>query len=256
MTFNPLIGYYHAVDLKEVKDGLNSIHADKLQVSYFPYPYPHRLIEYLFKKNKEYTHLIMIPNDLVYDDSNFQKTKEVVEKYDYPVITGLCNVDLKENKDKMNVCLKLPGLPYINRRYRWLVESQRLELLSRNQRLINVMFAGYPAICIRRDILDKVRLNIFPEDKKVDELPIWESRGGFANDLIFCHNLKDANIPIICDLENKMLHFRYEGKSQIGVKPEKVKFIRKGELINFNVESITDSEISELCQEIKREAKL
>lgn len=256
MTFNPLIGYYHAVDLEAVKDGLNEINADKLQVSYFPYPFPHRIIEKCFKDNLEYTHLIMIPNDMVYDDKAFQKTKEIVEKFNYPVLTGLVNVDLAENKDKCNVCFKLPELPYVNRRYRWLVESQRLHLLSKNQRLINVMFAGYPAICIRRDVLDKVRLNIFPEDKKVDELPIWESRGGFANDLIFCHNLNDANIPIICDLENKMLHFRYEGKSQIGIKKEKVKFIHKGEKIDFNEQSITDSEIQKLCQEIKRQTKL
>ena len=256
MKFNPLIGFWHAVDLDEVKDGLNSIPCDKVQASYFPYPFPHRIIEKFFRDNTEYTHLIMIPNDLVYNNSNFERTKEIILKHDYPVLCGLCNVDLKEHKDQWNVCQKLPELPYTQRRYRWLANSTRKAYINLGLRLIPVKFAGYPATCIRRDVLDKIRLNIFPEDKKVNELPIWESKGGFSNDLMTCHNLNDVNISIMCDLENTMLHFRYTGKSQIGIKPEKVKFIHNGELIDFNVTSVTNSEISKLCQEIKRQTQV
>ncbi len=256
MRFNPLIGYYHAVDLDEVKDGLNEIYADKLQVSYFSYPFPHRIIEKFFNDNQDYTHLIMIPNDLVYNNENFQRTKEAIEKFDYPVLSGLCNVDLTQHKTDYNVCFKLPELAYINRRYRWLADSTRKELLRRGSRFVNVKFAGYPAICIRRDVIEKVRLNFLNRTIETNELPIWETRGGFANDLIFCHNINDVGIPLICDIENTMLHFRYTGKSQIGVKPEKVKFIRKGENIDFNVQSNTDSEIQKLCKEIKRETQL
>lgn len=241
MSFNPLIGYYHAVDLDQVKDGLNTINEDKLQVSYFPYPYPHRIIEDYFNTHLEYTHLIMIPNDLVYDDKSFQKTKEAIEKYDYPILSGLCNVDLKEHKDSWNVCFKLPELSYLNRRYRWLAESTRKELLNRNSRFVKVMFAGYPAICIKRNVIESVRLNFLNDTIKTNELPIWESKGGFANDLIFCHNVNDKNIEIICDLENTLLHFRYEGQSQIGIKPYKVKFIPKGMNIDFNVQSDPES---------------
>lgn len=247
MSFNPLIGYYHAVDLDPVIEGLNEIDADKLQVSYFKYPYPHRIIEDYFLTHKQYTHLIMIPNDLVYNNSNFQRTKDAIEKHDYPVLSGLCNVDLKTHKTDYNVCFKLPDLAYVNRRYRWLANSTRMELIRRGARFVKVMFAGYPAICIRRDVLDKVRLNFLNDTIKNNSLPIWESRGGFANDLIFCHNINDKGIELICDLKNTMLHFRYEGKSQIGIKEYKVKFIPKGEIINFNVESYTESEIPRLC---------
>ena len=243
MTFNPIIGYYHAVDLPEVIDGLNSIPCDKLQVSYFKYPYPHRIIEDWFYTHKEYTHLIMIPNDLVYNNENFQRTKEAIEKYDYPVLSGLCNVDLKQHKTDYNVCFKLPELLYTQRRYRWLADSTRKELINRGVRFVNVGFAGYPAICIRRDVLEKTKLNHLNDKIKTKELPIWESRGGFANDLIFAHNLKMIDIPIICDLENTMLHFRYSGQSQIGIKPYKVKFIPNGELIDFNVQSNPDCKI-------------
>ena len=255
MKFKPLIGFWHAVDLEQVKDGLNSIPCDKLQASYFPYPFPHRIIEKFFRDNKQFTHLIMIPNDLVYNNENFQKTKEIIEKYDYPVLCGLCNVDLTQYKDKWNVCQSLPELPYTQRRYRWLAESTRKALLEKI-RLIPVKFAGYPALCIRRDVLDYVRINKLNNTIKTKELPIWESKGGYSNDLIFCHNLHEKGIQIMCDLENTMLHFRYTGKSQIGTKPEKVKFIPNGELIDFDVTSVTNSEIQKLCQEIKRQAKL
>ena len=256
MIFNPLIGFWHAVDLEQVKDGLNTIPCDKFQVSYFPYPFPHRIIEKFFKDNSQYSHLIMIPNDLVYNNENFQRTKEIILKHDYPVLTGLCNVDLKEHKSEWNVCQKLPELLYTRRRYRWLADSTRKALMNLGLRLLPVKFAGYPAICIRRDVLELVRLNHLNNTIKTKELPIWESRGGFANDLIFCHNVHEKNISIICDLENTMLHFRYGGKSQIGIKPEKVKFIPNGELIDFNVTSEPNSEIQKLCQEIKRQTKL
>lgn len=233
MKFNPLIGFWHSVDLSQVIDGLNSIPCDKLQVSYFDYPFPHRKIESFFRENYQYTHLILIPNDLVYDITNFNRTKEIIEKYDYPVLCGLCNVDLAEHKDEWNVCLKLPELDYINRRYNWLAESTRKELLRRITRFVKVGFAGFPATCIRRDVFDKVHINIFNNPDKTNEAPIWESRGGYSNDLIFCHNLHDEKIETICDLENTMLHFRYTGIKQNGIKEAKVSFISKGDNIHI-----------------------
>ena len=228
MNFNPLIGYWHSVDLQQVKDGLNSIPCDKYQVSYFDYPHPHRKVEAYFREHKQYTHLILIPNDLVYDITNFEKTKKVILEMDYPVLCGLCNVDLGKHKDFYNVCFKLPELPYVNRRYRWLAESQRKELLSKNHRFVKVGFAGFPATCVRRDVFDKVKINIFNDNLKTDEVPIWESKGGYSNDLIFCHNLQDVGIETICDLENTMLHFRYTGQKQNGIKEAKERFIPNG----------------------------
>ena len=256
MNFKPIIAYYHAVDLPEVIDGLNTIYNEKLVVSYFKYPYPHRIIEDWFYTHQDYTHLIMIPNDLVYNMDNFEKTKEIILKHNYPVLSGICNVDLKEYKDKWNVCQSLPALPYIHRRYRWLADSTRKALMNAGLRLLPVDFAGYPALCIRRDVLSLVKINKLNNTIKTKELPIWEAKGGYSNDLIFCHNLYDTGISIICDLENTMLHFRYTGKSQVGIKPEKVKFIPNGELIDFDVTNCSNSEISKLCQEIKRQAKL
>ena len=229
MNFNPLIGYWHSVDLQQVKDGLNSIPCDKVQVSYYDYPYPHRLVEKYFREHKEYTHLILVPNDLVYDVTNFEKTKKAILENDYPVLCGLCNVDLKQYKDFWNVVLKLPELSYIERRYRWLAESTRQALLLHGSHFILVGFAGFPATCVRRDVFDSVKINIFNDDIKTKEAPIWETKGGYSNDLIFCHNLHDVGIPTICDLENTMLHFRYTGEKQNGKKPAKVTFIPNGD---------------------------
>lgn len=225
MKFNPLIGFWHSVDLQEVKDGLNSIPCDKYQVSYFDYPYPHRMVESFFKEHMKYTHLILIPNDLVYDITNFEKTKEAILEHDYPVLCGLCNVDLAQHKTDYNVCFKLPDLSYVNRRYNWLAESTRQELLRRKARFIKVEFAGFPATCIRRDVFDKVHINIFNNPSKTNEAPIWETKGGYSNDLIFCHNLHDVKIDTICDLTNTMLHFRYTGIKQNGIKEPKARFI-------------------------------
>ena len=232
MNFKPLIGYWHSVDLVQVKEALDEIPCDKIQVSYFDYPYPQRKVLEYFKENPEYTHLILIPNDLVYNLRNFTMTERAVRELDPPVLCGLCNVDLGQYKDFWNVCPKLPTLEFTQRRYRWMAESQRLHHLNLGFRFIPVKFAGFPAMCVRRDVFDKCKINEFNESIKTKEVPIWESQLGYANDLMFCHNLSDLEITIVCDLENTMLHLRFQGEKQNGKKQPNVHLVKSGEKIN------------------------
>jgi hypothetical protein len=191
--------------------------------------YPGNYIESrkFFLEHTEYTHYVALPNDLVVTKEIFEKICNTIEKYDYPVLSGCCNVDMVENKDKVNICLKLPEIPYRLRIYRWLAESQRKELINRGAEIIDVGFAGFPCMFIRRDIVEKIPFATLPFE--VDERPIWENKGGFGGDLAFCTSLKHYGISNKVDLTCIMEHLRFEGKMMVGIKKPEVVFIKKGE---------------------------
>src|SRR5438094_476856 len=75
---NPLIGYWTDRDLEPVLYELNKIPCDQFHVKYFSYPYPHKIIEDYFKIHREYTHLILIPNDLLFKLSNYLQLTSLI----------------------------------------------------------------------------------------------------------------------------------------------------------------------------------
>ena len=227
MKINPLICYWRPKDLPKVLENLDKIQCDKLYCNYMAYPSNYIESRKFFLEHTEYTHYVALPNDLVVTPEIFQKLCDTLEKYDYPVLSGCCNVDMAGNSDKINVCLKLPKIPYNERIYRWMAESQRKELISKGVEIIKLGFAGFPCMFIRRDILEKIPFATLPF--KVDERPIWETRGGFGGDLAFCTSLDYHNIAIRVDLTCIMEHLRFEGKMLVGIKKPEVVFIRKGE---------------------------
>lgn len=218
---NPLLVYWHAVDLPQVTDGLKTIPCDQLHVSYFKYPYPHIIAEDFFKAHKEYTHLILVPNDLICTKEHYDMLLKYIKEFDYEVLCGVCNVDTEKYKDKLNITSELPVIgPYYSRRYYWISKNKYPSMI------LKVPFAGFPMMWVRRDVLDKTRINWLSPQLKGNNKAIWEQTGGYSNDLAFCHNLKHLGIPIHCYTGCNMLHLRYQGHSQIGKKPPIVKLIK------------------------------
>ena len=233
------------MDLPQVTGPLSKIPCDQVHISYFPYPYPHRIAEGFFKAHKEYTHLVLLPNDLIVTKDHYFQMLEFVQLFDHPVSCGVCNVDTADYANHLNVCLNLPEIPYEKRRYKWLVESQRLYLMEKTDTL-RVQFAGFPFMWVRRDVLDKTRINWL--ESKTKESPIWETKGGYSNDLAFCHNLARHGIEIKCHLPCKMLHLRYAGAQQVGKKAPKVKFF-KYQNNGLHEQSFTHGKVQSVRQE-------
>lgn len=227
MKINPLICYWRPKDLPKVLENLNNIECDKLYCNYMPYPSNYIESRKFFLEHPEYTHYVALPNDLVVTKEIFEKLCNTLEKFDFPVLSGCCNVDMVGNKDKVNICFNLPEIPYDRRIYRWMAESQRKHLISKGSEIIELGFAGFPCMFIRRDILEKIPFATLPF--KVDERPIWEARGGFGGDLAFCTSLKYYGISNRVDLTCLMEHLRFEGKMLVGIKKPEVVFIKKGE---------------------------
>lgn len=226
---NPLLAYWRPKDLPKVLKGIEELPCDKIFANYYNYPHNYNLTRNFFLENPEYTHYIALPNDLVPTRKIYDKLIEHIKIHDYPVVAGCCNVDLRKYKNHLNVCWKLPEVPYIKRHYRWMAESIADNMINKGEPVHRVGFAGFPLMFIRRDIIEKIPFGTIPYP--VDERPIWETRGGFGGDLAFCTSCKYYDIPVMVDLTCKMEHLRFEGEMLIGKKPPSIEFIRNNQVV-------------------------
>lgn len=226
----PLLCYFHAVEMDEIYEEFYKIPCDKWDIAYFKYPYGQRLAEGLLKKNPEYTHLVLVANDMIPTKECFEQLVKDLEEYDYPVLSGVVNVDMNKLKNHYNVCFNLPSLEYAKRHYRWMPESVIKTCLDYGAPIQKVKFSGFPMMFIRRDVLEKTRINYLDPKLTTIEDAVWDRRGGFANDLCFANNCHVNNIPIHADLRCKMKHFGLKGKQKVGINKPKLTFIRNGEI--------------------------
>jgi len=223
LIVNPLVCFGNAYDCKPTIKAFESLPCDKLRLDYIAYPNNYLEAQKFFLEHKEYTHFIYLAPDLVVNLEQFNFLKQQVENYDYEVYGPVCNVDKGKYSDKLACCIKLPKIPYQLRRYRWMAESQRQWFMSNGINLHKVKFNALAFCFIKREILERYNFTELPYS--TDERPIWETRGGYACDLAFCHHCDFHKIDIFIDLRVKTNHLRYAGKVQVGLKKPLITFI-------------------------------
>lgn len=222
-----LVVHWKAKNIPEVISGLKSVNCDILTTEYYPYPYNYRITRKFFLDHEEYTHLICDPNDLVVKKENYEKLIDGLENNDFPVLSGLCNVDLGKYRNFWNVCLTKPKLDYEERFYKWFPESQRKLLLKKGIKFQKFGWAGFPFMAIQRDIVKQIPFYHIPkghEDHDKNNLGMMELKGGWAGDLAFCTSCEFFNIPIMVDITNTIHHLRFCGEMRIGKDNPKVYF--------------------------------
>jgi hypothetical protein len=217
-----LVTFSNVYDCEPAIEAVKKLPCDVLFLDYFPYPENYLEIEKFLKNEIGYTHLLYVAPDLVIPLEVFKSMVEYMEIND-PLVYGCClNVDNKENIDSLAACLKLPEIEYNKRRYRWIKENHRLIMLQ-SINVIPVKFNGGFHF-IKREIKDKILYTTLPFITK--ELPIWETRGGYACDLALSHWLDFLDIPILLDLRYKIQHLRFHGDLLVGKKEPKITFYK------------------------------
>jgi len=224
LIVNPLVVFGNAYDCEPAVKAFNDLPCDKLQLDYIKYPDNYLEAQVFFLEHKEYTHFVYLAPDLVVSKTQFDELKKQVEINDFDVYGPVCNVDKGKYSDKLACCIKLPKLPYEFRRYRWMAESQRQWFLSNGIQRHVVKFNALAFCFIKREILEEYNFTTLPYE--TDERPIWETSGGYACDLAFCHYCDFMKINVLVDLRIKCDHLRYAGKVQVGKKPPKITFIK------------------------------
>ena len=205
MKVNPLLCSPSPRDLKNVYDSLKKTGYPRLYAKYYPEKTAYNLMRKYFLEHTEYTHMVICPDDLLIDKEHINNLIKVLEIKNYPILSGVCNVDLNDNKDKLDITENLPH-PQRTVPIRKLVGWRFYSWIPRNTRFINpvirVPFSGFAAQFISRETLQKYS---FIDDAKYNGTPDLITG---AIDVMFANVCALMNVPIMVDTRVRMKHLK------------------------------------------------
>lgn len=121
-----------------------------------------------FLQHPEYTHLAIIPDDLLVDIKHVDTLLKDIDKKDYPVISGFCNF-MCTTKKFLDVIACIPyknlnALRDMTRTGRYdfrnhIMHREDLNKMkeeNKNDRVIQVIWSAFPLTIIRRDVVEKI----------------------------------------------------------------------------------------------------
>lgn len=216
----PLLFYMNTGEYKEILADLDKIPCDKFIANFLPYPYPHNLARDFFLEHKEYTHLIVQPQDLHAKKEHFDELVKTVEKTGYDVVSCVCNVERAghRNYSRWAICKELPSLDRTNRYYNWVPQTQ--DKIG----LMKVEFQGMVFCCISRKVIERIMINgeyVFKGTWHASNEPY-----AAAPDLTFCHSCKQLGIPIYANTDIRLVHYANHKPSQVGKRDGSTTFKR------------------------------
>lgn len=223
--WNPLFCSPSPRDIPEVMECHRRLPFDRLYAKYFVEREAYWHLRRFFLSHPEYTHLVLIPDDLVFKMSDVEQLYRDLREYDYAILSGICNVDLGPNRDKWSITENLPhpirplkkvDNPQGNRRwfgwrwYSWYTnESIRDEQKRQNREIFRVQHSGFALQSIRRDIVERVE---FITDAVENGIPESETS---SVDIMFSNLCGAAGFAIFVDPRIRMLHMRQAGPVEI-----------------------------------------
>ena len=200
-------------DIPEVIETRKTLPVDQLWAKYYPEPEAYERAQHEFLNNpllKNYTHFTIAPDDLVIEPRHYEKLVGDLLKYDYPVLCGVCNPYMSpEYRNYVAVCeFNIP-------RPRWM-DGRRLDWATvwnpeKEKEIRKVLFAGFPFMFIRRDIMERVKFR--PDYSFNDGV-----KAGASMDITFCWDCFQNDIPIYADFGCHMLHRHQGGFVKVGKK--------------------------------------
>ena len=164
--FNPLIVIPSPRNVPKTKRALDTIdeNIDRLWVKYFKESSAYNIMQTYFLSHKEYTHMVICPDDLMVFDYHFNALADTVRSsaadYDrYPVHGGICNFDMN---DPYMMCVTTEFPPCNPRRH---MPGFRFSFMNINDKrkpaphgVTQVSFNGFPCMFIARSVLEVLRM--------------------------------------------------------------------------------------------------
>lgn len=178
--------------------------------------------KYFLEHNYDY--FVIAPDDLIVTPNDITHLIKLCEE-NPPVISGLCNVSemqLTETGVTNIVIGDLPSKILQERKYNWVPRNKLPE------GIFKAAFSGFALMAIRRDILQR-----FPFDGGAWLEKNNSGRGGL--DLVFCYKCQENDIPVLVDRDLDMVHLRYSGKMNVGIKLPEV-WLNEQQLSSFDFE--------------------
>lgn len=226
---NPILMIMSPRDIPEVIEAFNKIdYVDKVWFKYYDKPRLLREIRRFFMKHVEYTHLIIVSDDVFCPYNSIKTLIEDLIIYDFPVLSGcfnLCSIrfrswaDNQENycylckqnmsHGKLNIIVEKPKKSYPLEKEYFVTEKWR----RANPIIKRVWFQGFPLAVIRRDVYEKIQFRC-------------HASGITATDLPWAIDLDKVGIPQFCDFGVKLRHraLPRDRELLVGIKKPKIVF--------------------------------
>lgn len=172
-----------------------------------------------FLKHPEYTHLAILPDDLLVEVEQVDKLVSDLKKYNYPVLSGICNFAYSSRNffERMSLIdfKKFDAVQELSRTgkydyfknimhrsdYQKLLESFK----NKKDKIVRAAYSAFPFMIIRRDIVEKI--------------PFGANEMGV--DTVFAQSCINTNTPIYVDLEVETAHLKgMEKNTEMSVENE------------------------------------
>lgn len=155
----PLICIPSPRDIPIVKEALDEVPYDKLWFKYnFDELQVYQVFREYFLEHKEYTHFVILPDDLYVDPEAVELLITDLKKRDYPVLAGVCNFNCEawETYD-IDLCIdytNTAGRDYILAN--GIPKFEYYAPQGKFKGIRKVAFQGFSLCFIRRDVIEKV----------------------------------------------------------------------------------------------------
>jgi hypothetical protein len=143
-----------------------------------------------FLEHTEYTHLIILLDDVLITQEEFDILRLDVEEGDYPVIGGIGNVSYLRLEEYSPCIDVMPS--YDEYTYKFMKKSELEAFVRAKEFIKQVKFEGFSLTFIRRDIVEQVPF-----------------RGDNSIDLNFAIDCEAKGIPTYVDFRTKMFHLKW-----------------------------------------------
>ena len=230
-TINPILIIWSPRDIAEVKKAFDKIdYVDKVWFKYFTKPSVLRQTKQFVESHKEYTHIIIVLDDVVCQPDSVKTLLDDLLVYDFPVLSGcfnFCNcwatgvrwcTWCQENKPHPYINITFESIPkkdIITKRptrksYKFVTEEWR----KANPTIKQVWFEGFGLAVIRRDVYEKI------------DFRCWVPAINRTTDVPWAIDLENAGIPQFCDFRVKSRHraFSEDRDLLVGKKSSKIIF--------------------------------
>lgn len=159
-----------------------------------------------FLSHTEYTHLAILPDDLLIDVKHVDKLVSDLEKYDYQILSGICNFALSTVGFYNNItAIEYTNYGAVDELARTGRYNYRKQIMSRarlneikesmkdkEDKIIRVAWSAFPFTIIRRDVVEKIEF----------------TSNLMGVDTAFFQSVLQLGIPAYADLDVQSLHIK------------------------------------------------
>mgnify|MGYP000636767656 CR=1 FL=1 len=202
---------------------------DKLIIKYHLHHEAHEIAQKFFLEHKEYTHFLIVTDDIIVTPDHIKLLIRDYLEYKYPVIS--CYTNWEWYNDWLNITGKdMRGIKVMNPyQYRFYKLKDLLKFIQEKKvsfPLMKVFFVGLPCTLVERSVVETVGFR--PYRYITDTALGILARRGIMFDLQFAIDCANNDIPIYVDLRCLLMHFGDTRRFiNLWGKKKYVKFISK-----------------------------